>query len=80
MPRTTYSRVNLHILLNNTTNIAAQENSFSSSPNPIMNISTFYYLNDADYVELEAFQISGSTSNAIAAGNYSPEFGMYRVG
>ncbi len=76
----TYGRVNLHILLNNTTKIAAQENSFSSSPNPIMNISTFYYLNDADYVELEAFQISGSTSDAIVDGNYSPEFGMYRIG
>jgi hypothetical protein len=76
----TYGRVNIHFLLNGTTNIAAQENSFSSSPNPIMNLNTFYYLNDGDYVELEAFQISGSTSNAIAAGNYSPEFGMYKVG
>lgn len=76
----TYSRLNVHILLNNTTVIASDEISSTNTPNPEMTTSTFYYLADGDYVELETFQVSGSTSNAIATGNFSPEFGMYRVG
>ena len=46
----------------------------------IVTVSTLYSLAVNEYVELLAWQDSGGALNAVAAGNYSPEFSMVRVG
>jgi hypothetical protein len=43
-------------------------------------VSCLYYLSTGDYVRLFAFQDSGGSLNVLASGNYSPEFGMVKVG
>ena len=45
-----------------------------------LNVSTQYYLNMNQYVELVAIQTSGGALNVLANGNRSPEFGMVYVG
>jgi hypothetical protein len=45
-----------------------------------MSVTTIYDLAVNDYVELRVLQISGGAINILAAGNYSPEFMMFRVG
>jgi hypothetical protein len=42
-------------------------------------VSTLYYLNVGDYVELCCWHNVGSAVNVEAHGNYSPEFGMARI-
>ncbi len=43
-------------------------------------ISTLYYLNIGDYVELYAYQTSTGSLNVSALGNYSPEFAAQWLG
>ncbi len=45
-----------------------------------INVMTGYPLAVGDYVEVEAYQNSGGSLAIDANGNYSPEFGMVRVG
>jgi hypothetical protein len=42
--------------------------------------ATIYELAVNDYVELIVFQASGGSLNVLSTGNYSPEFGMVKVG
>lgn len=42
--------------------------------------STVWPLIVGDYVELVAYQSSGGSLNVLSTGNYSPEFGMVKVG
>ena len=43
-------------------------------------VSTQYFLNANQYVELMALQTSGGALNAVSTGNMAPEFGMVYVG
>jgi hypothetical protein len=43
-------------------------------------MSTLYYLNDADYIEIVALHDASASVNINSSGNYSPEFRMVRVG
>lgn len=45
-----------------------------------LNVSTHYYLNTNQYVELVAIQSSGGALNVLNNGNRSPEFGMVYIG
>lgn len=47
---------------------------------PVVVSSAPYPLSVGDYVRLFAFQDSGNSLNVLATGNYSPEFGMVKVG
>jgi len=44
-----------------------------------MSITTQYWMNAGEYVELMAFQDSGAGLNVNEVGNYSPEFVMVRI-
>lgn len=44
-----------------------------------MSITTQYWMNAGEYVELMAFQDSGAGLNVTEVGNYSPEFVMVRI-
>lgn len=70
----TGSRV-LQIRVGGSTAIAAvREIAPSASANSKMAISTVYYLNADDYVELYAYQNSGGNLDIITEGTYSPDF------
>lgn len=69
----------IQIRLNGATNIATSLILPSGTYGTITTISTVYSLAVNDYVELIAFQDSGSTLAITSAGNYSPEFSMVRV-
>lgn len=71
---------NLDIRLNGTTVIASQLQPAASGIITTVSVPTTYQLAANDYVELVAFQSSGGDLNVNAAGNYSPEFVMYRLG
>lgn len=45
-----------------------------------LSISTVYDLAAADYIEVKTYQDSGGNLDIQAVGNYSPEFGMDRLG
>lgn len=69
----------IRIYLNNTTGLAEQS-VVGSSITTVMSIATVYELAVDDYVELEVYQNSTSTLSLSIGPNYSPEFGMIRVG
>jgi hypothetical protein len=65
----------LNVRLNGTT-IITYNGTAASSTSTGQNVSTLYYLNAGDYVELVAYQNNGTTRTITNGGNYSPEFGM----
>lgn len=67
------------IRLNGTTYIAYQREEGLDSNDLPMNITTFYQLAAADYVELYVNQTSGGNLNVFSSANYSPEFWITRV-
>ena len=77
----------LRILLNGATVLASQSApAFSGADNPeggasgpSLSVITHYELNLSDYVELQAFQRSGSGKNVLSIDARSPEFGMVKV-
>jgi len=70
------------IRLNGTTSLASiRRNAISGgAATEQQSIATIYELAVNDYVELHVLQTSGGNLNVNAAGNYSPEFSMHRVG
>jgi hypothetical protein len=72
----------LQVRLNGATYIAIDNGpALNSGAQPTRQvISTTYDLAVGEYVEIVAHQISGVTLNVLAAGNYTPEFGMQRIG
>jgi hypothetical protein len=67
-----------YIRLNGATVIAEFDN---AAPSPAaQSFSTPYDLAVNDYVEFCVLQASGGSVNVNAAGNYSPEFAMHRIG
>lgn len=67
------------IRINGATTIAIHEQNASPVNETFLDIATLYQLAVADYVEMVGYQDSGSSLSVIFA-NYSPEFGMTRVG
>jgi hypothetical protein len=67
--------IGIRILLNGTTVLAEtyHAGSFAAVDN-VLNLSTLYALNVADYVEVQAY--TTQACNVNASGNYSPEFWM----
>lgn len=74
----------LRIQLNGATLIDVQSNFQDGiyKLSDFISIDTIYNLAINDYVELLAYNFNsgGVARNVIAAGNYSPEFGMHRIG
>ncbi len=70
-----YGQINIR--LNGSINLAVQR-SYSSAFH--LNIAAIYRLSVGDYVEMLAWQSSGSTQSIFSVGNYSPEFAMHRIG
>jgi hypothetical protein len=68
----------ISIYLNGTTVIADTVN--YSIDQRSMNISTPYYLNPGDYVELRVLQQTAGPINILTSPNYSPEFSMSLLG
>jgi len=68
------------VYLNNTTWLTLANQSPIAGDNTRMSVSTIYTLAAADYVTLRVYQNSGGALNVIAAGNFSPEFSMQRIG
>lgn len=68
----------LVVVLNGTTAIAML-NADGSAHGNRMQISTHYYLNAGDYVELELYQDSGTNLTLYRDPNWSPDFGMVKV-
>lgn len=58
---------------------AAQANAVSGTET-ILQLSREAYLNAGDFIRVYAYQNSGAPLNATKAGQYSPEFGMVKVG
>lgn len=71
---------NLDIRLNGATVIASQLLPAASGIITTVSISTIYQFAANDYIELVAFQNSGGNLDINTAGNYSPEFAVYRLG
>jgi hypothetical protein len=72
----------LQLLVNGATNIAIETGpalAVGSQPTR-QTLATVYDLAVGDYVHLTVFQASGVALDISAAGNYSPEFGMQRLG
>lgn len=69
----------LHIRLNGTTTIGRLDIAGTNN-NRALVVSTIYDLSIDDYVQACVLQTSGGPLNVLAAGNYSPEFMMVRVG
>jgi len=70
----------LGVLLNGATVIAQQGALNAAGSADILSVSTLYYLNAGDYVELQAYQNSGGLLSVTATGNKSPEFAMQWMG
>jgi hypothetical protein len=70
---------NIHIALNGTTSLCYDERPAVSGDTTDQTVSTLYYLNVGDYVELRASQNSGGSLNVLAGSAYSPEFMMARI-
>jgi len=71
------------VQLNGATNIGGYEPGnppLAGSSFVIASFSTRYRLVPGDYVEVVAFQNSGGAVNIVAFPNYSPEFGLVRLG
>ena len=69
----------LRILVNGSTHIAYVSEHPESTDAVYMNISTIYKLDADDYVQLLAFQDSGSALNVRRTANISPEFAMVKI-
>ena len=67
------------VRLNGTTILAYKKQPTVVGDVSTLDISTGYYLNDGDYLELIAYQNSGGGLVVNSSGNYSPEAWMYRV-
>jgi hypothetical protein len=67
------------ILLNGATYIVVNLQPAINGAQTIVSLTTEYYLNAGDYVELRAYQTSGGALNVDTAGNYSPELRIVRV-
>lgn len=76
---TTGTRV-LDIVLNNTTIIASIAIPAATIGETRLCLSTTWQLAVNDFVVLRTWQNSGGALNVVAAPNYSPEFGMERIG
>lgn len=75
-PNATGARV-LEIRVGGSTVIGrSRMNTSSGSVSESIIVSSLYYLNKDNYVGLYAYQNSGGNLAVIAAGNYSPEFGV----
>jgi hypothetical protein len=71
----------VYIRLNGATLIGVSRHIMNNIANTgEVSVSTIYDLAVNDYVELCAFQNTGAAVNVTAAGNYSPEFSMVRIG
>lgn len=70
----------INIFLNGVTTIALENTTNMGAGTPtLMSISTVHYLSAGDYVQLFAYQGSGSALNVLASSAYSPEFYMHRL-
>lgn len=70
----------LLIRLNGTTFIAnAFYPAVAGGDNTDVSVATLYQLAASDYVEVVAYQSSGGALNALASGNFSPEFAIARI-
>jgi hypothetical protein len=71
-----------NIKLNGTTIISGLEFPAisTSTEGTLLAPATLYYLNANDYVEISCYQDSGVSLNVSVLANYSPEFGMIKVG
>lgn len=71
----------LAIRINGTTQIAHIRNQAvtDASQMSILNISTLYYFEEDDYIELVARQDSGGDLDTSVQGDYSPIFTAYRL-
>lgn len=74
---TGYRRIQL--LLNGATIIAVDSCPAVSGSSTEMSISCDYALAVNDYVEVRVYQTSTTSLNALALGNYSPQFSMARL-
>jgi hypothetical protein len=71
----------LWVRLNGATKIAGQTGpGRGSGADTPVTVGTVYELAENDYVELIAYQDSGSAAAAKAQDNWSPEFSMIRIG
>lgn len=70
----------LRIRLGGSTVIAARFASAANTSITMMSIATLYFLSVNDYVELQAYQDSGSSINASFQANFGPEFMMINLG
>jgi hypothetical protein len=72
----------LYIRANGTDYIAVVQGNptTEAGKNTIQNIGCIVQLAANEYLELMAFQSQGSSVDVVAAGNYSHEFGMVKVG
>lgn len=70
----------IRIFYNNTNNIGIAPGIDNVNSAAMMNVCTIYDLAVNDYVTLGVYQDSGGALNITAAGNYSPEFMMIRIG
>lgn len=59
--------------VNGATMIVQDRKESATDTTPGQNVSTFYSLAAADYIEMTAFQNSGGALNVSASGNFSPE-------
>lgn len=72
----------LYIRANGTGYIAVVQGNptTEAGKNTIQNINCIVQLAVNEYLELMAFQSQGASVDVVASGNYSPEFGMVKVG
>jgi len=71
----------VRIRLNGGADIAMQSSmALTDGNDALQTIATAYRLAKNEYVDMTVYQNSGGALNIVAAGNYSPEFWMMRVG
>lgn len=70
----------LHLVLNNSTTIAVNVTSAISGGWTSIFINTVYALNVGDYITLRVRQTSGGDLNIKTSNEFSPHFGMVKVG
>lgn len=71
----------LRVRLNGATYLANQQvNASGGGLDSMLTVSTLYQMAAGDYVEMVVYQNSGGSLNCQSASNYSPEFGMVKVG
>ena len=70
----TSDRRHLHLYLNGTTQIGSDTRTTGAGSNFYQHITTQYYFEAGDYIEVKVYQKSGSTLTINNNGNVSPEF------